>query len=425
MRLLPPSKVRELQRKLYLKSKAERRYRFYSLYDKVCRLNTLEEAWKQVKRNKGACGVDNETIEKIEADGIKSFIEQLREELVNKTYKPQSVKRVWIAKADGKKRPLGIPTVKDRVVQTAVKFMIEPIFEADFQNCSYGFRPKRSAHQAVKEVRKFLLWNLVNVIDADISDFFNNISHRKLLELIAQRIADGQILKLIKQWLKCGVLEDGKIRSQVAGTPQGGVISPLLANIYLNVLDRNWKEKNCAEREGLNAHLVRFADDILVLTDKSTSEPLQILEIELKQLGLELNKEKTRMVSAEETVFDFLGFSFRKGLNPKKTRKAVYLFPSRKAQKIVMTKIKEITRNSPVKVTKVIENLNPVLRGWVNYFRIGNSGMVFNKIQYYTEMKVRRFIRRRQLKKGYGFKRMNEDFLHKILGLYSDWSIVY
>lgn len=199
-----PSSVRELQRKLYLKSKAEKEYCFYSLYDKVCRLNVLKEAWKQVRENKGACGVDYETIGMIETSGVENFLRQLQKELISKIYQPQSVKRVWIPKADGSQRPLGIPTVKDRVVQSAVKIMIEPIFEADFQNCSYGFRPKRSAHQAVKEVEKFLCWGLVNVVDADISDFFNNISHRKLLELIAKRITDGQILWLIKQWLECG-----------------------------------------------------------------------------------------------------------------------------------------------------------------------------------------------------------------------------
>ena len=221
IKLPTPNKVRELQRKLYLKSKAERKFRFYSLYDKVCRLDILKEAWKQVRENKGACGVDYETIGMIETNGVESFLKQLQKELIRKTYKPQAVKRVWIPKADGSKRPLGIPTVKDRLVQTAVKIVIEPIFEANFQNCSYGFRPKRSTHQAVKEVKKFLDWGLVNVVDADISDFFNNISHKRLLELIAQRIVDKQILRLIKQWLKCGVLEEGKIRKQITGTQIG------------------------------------------------------------------------------------------------------------------------------------------------------------------------------------------------------------
>ena len=425
IRLPTPNKVRELQRKLYLKSKAERKFRFYSLYDKVCRLDILKEAWKQVRENKGACGVDYETIGMIETNGVESFLKQLQKELIRKTYKPQAVKRVWIPKADGSKRPLGIPTVKDRLVQTAVKIVIEPIFEANFQNCSYGFRPKRSTHQAVKEVKKFLDWGLVNVVDADISDFFNNISHKRLLELIAQRIVDKQILRLIKQWLKCGVLEEGKIRKQITGTPQGGVISPLLANIYLNVLDSNWQRKNYSVRNGLDAHLIRYADDLLILTSKSAAVPQRLLEGELKQLGLELNSKKTRIISAEETTFDFLGFSFRKRLKLEKMKRVAFCFPSAKAQKVIRAKIREITRNKPVKVSEVVEKLNPVVRGWVNYFRIGNSGRIFLKIRDYTEMKVRGFIRHRQVKNGYGWKEITSDFLYGKLGLYYNWRVVY
>jgi RNA-directed DNA polymerase len=420
--LTPPEKVRELQRKLYLKSKAEKAYRFYSLYDKVCWLATLEEAWKQVRENKGGSGVDGKSIEEIEKDGVGNFIGRLREELVNKTYKAQPVKRVWIPKADGRKRPLGIPTVKDRVVQTAAKLIIEPIFEADFQDCSYGFRPGRSAHQVVKVIQKSLLWKPKKVIDADISDFFNNISHGKLLELIRGRIADRQVLKLIKQWLTCGVMEDGEVKRLITGTPQGGVISPLLANIYLNVLDKEWTERN---RIGLKAQLIRYADDLLVIVDKNTAPSMRILERTLGQLGLQLNREKSRIIATEEAGFDFLGFNFRVFLNRKGTKKVPYVAPSSKAQKAVRAKIKEITRSRPAKVTEVIEQLNPVLRGWANYFRGVNSSIVFSKIRYYAEMKVRRFIRRQQLKSGYGFKVLTSEVLRENLGLYSDWKIVY
>jgi len=420
-----PDKVRELQKKLYLKSKAERKYHFYSLYDKVCRLDVLEESWRRVRTNRGAGGVDKETIETIEASGAEIFLVQLQKELIGKTYQSQAVKRVWIPKANGSQRPLGIPTVKDRVVQTAVKIMIEPIFEADFQDCSYGFRPNRSAHQAIKEVGKLLNCGLVNVIDADISDYFNNISHRKLLKLVAERITDGQILWLIKQWLECEVLEEGEIRRQITGTPQGGVISPLLANIYLNVLDRNWQRKNYPIRNGLNARLIRYADDLLILTNKSATLPLRLLGNELKQLGLELNSEKTKVISAEESTFSFLGFSFRKSLNLTKTKRVAYFFPSAKAQKAVRAKIREVAQNRPVKITEVIKKLNPILRGWVNYFRIGNSAGTFNKIRDYTAMKVRGFIRRRQVRDGYGWKRIASEFLYGNLGLYKDWRIRY
>lgn len=422
--LKTPDKVRELQRKLYLKSKAEWKYRYYTLYDKVYRLDVLKEAWKRVKENKGACGVDGETIETIETNGVEKFLEQIQQELKNKTYQPQTVKRVWIPKVDGSQRPLGIPTIKDRVVQAAVKIVIEPIYEAGFKNCSYGFRPKRSAQQAVRQVVRYLNWGLVNIIDADITKYFDNISHKKLLEPVAERIADGQILWLIKQWLKCGVMEEGKIRRQTTGTPQGGVISPLLANIYLNVLDRNWLKRRCHEREILNAHIVRYADDLVIMTNKGIEKPLRTLKEELNQLGLELNNKKTRILTAEETSFDFLGFNFRKAWNKEGTKKFALCVPSKQAQKVIRAKIREITQNRPVKAIEVIEKLNPVVRGWVNYFRIGNSSRTFNKIRRYTGMKVRRFIRKKQDKHGYGWKEIQSSFLYGTLGLYYGWRTV-
>jgi len=242
---------------------------------------------------------------------------------------------------------------------------------------------------------------------------------------MAERITDGQILWLIRQWLECEVLEEGESRRQITGTPQGGVISPLLANIYLNVLDRNWQRKNYPIRNGLNARLIRYADDLLILTNKSATLPLRLLGNELKQLGLELNSKKTKVISAEEATCDFLGFSFRKSLNRTKTKSVAYFFPSAKAQKAIRAKIKEAAYNRPVKITEVIKELNPILRGWVNYFRIGNSSKVFNKIRDYTAMKVRGFIRRRQVRDGYGWKGITSEFLYRTLGLYNDWRIRY
>ena len=264
MSLETPSRVQELQRKLYRKSKAEPDCRFYTLWDKVCRRDVLEEAWRRVKANKGACGIDGETIATVEAAGVENFLSKLEGDLKTGAYRPMPVRRVWIPKASGGKRPLGIPAVRDRVAQMAVKMVLEPILEADFRGCSYGFRPKRGAHDAVREVVKFLNWGLVSVVDADIRDFFGQIPHDKLLRVVARRIADGRILSVLKAWLSSGVMEEGRMRAQTMGTPQGGVISPLLANVYLNELDAYLEKAGHADKRGWDAHLVRYADDVVI-----------------------------------------------------------------------------------------------------------------------------------------------------------------
>ena len=413
------NKVRQLQRKLYLKSKKEKQFRFYALYDKVYREDVMREAWRRVKANRGTAGIDKETIEMVAEDETK-FLENLCCELKAKAYRPKAVKRVWIPKRDGSRRPLGIPTVKDRIVQMAVKIVIEPIFEADFENNSFGFRPKRSAHQAVREVKKYLNWGLTNVIDADIENFFNNISHDKLINLLSRRIVDKQILKLIRKWLQSGIMEEGTIRKEVTGTPQGGVISPLLANVYLNELDRHWKAMKYDSRKGLNAHLVRYADDLVIFTDKGLKEPLCALEKKLHKMGLKLNSDKTRALSADTGNFDFLGFNFRKSWNRDRTKKFPLMIPSHKAEVSIKARIREITRKRPVKVSQVVEELNPALRGWINYFRIGHSSSVFHKVQYYTVKKVRRFIRKKQGRPGYGWKEIPNSFIYGALGLIYD-----
>lgn len=418
--LITPESVRTLQRKLYLKSKKEKGFRFYSLYDKTYREDVLREAWHRVKANRGTSGIDGETIEKIEEEGVNRFLQDIRNELKAKTYRPEVVRRVWIPKSDGSRRPLGIPTVKDRVVQMAVKIVIEPIFEADFKDNSYGFRPKRSAHQATEEVKKYLNWGLVNVVDADIDSFFNNISHKKLMALVSKRIVDKWILKLIKRWLKSGVMEEGNIKRDNTGTPQGGVISPLLANIYLNELDKHWEVMKCNSRWGWNAHMVRYADDLMIFTNKGLKKPLEELEKKLHEMGLKLNSKKTRLLSADKGSFDFLGFNFRKIWNRDKTKRFPLMIPSHRAVMSIKAKIGKITRIRPVKVSQVIQELNPVLRGWMNYFRIGNSAEIFHKIQYYTVRKVRRFSRKKQGKAGYGWKKVPNSFLYGILGLYYD-----
>lgn len=415
--LSTPESVRELQRKLYLKSKKEKGFRFYALYDKVYRGDVIGEAWRRVKSNKGTAGTDGETIGEIKSKGEEEFLRELQKELKARVYQPKAVKRVWIPKGDGSRRPLGIPTVKDRVVQMAVKIVIEPIFEADFEDNSYGFRPKKSAHQAVGEVKKYLNWGLVNVVDADIDNFFNNIPHDKLMELVSGRIVDKWILKLIKMWLKSGVLEEGTIRKDDTGTPQGGVISPLLANIYLNKLDKHWKMMKYNSREGWNAHLVRYADDLMIFTNKGLENPLRVLKEKLQEMGLRLNERKTRKLSADRGSFDFLGFNIREIWNREKTKKFPLTIPSQKAVMSIRAKIRKITGKRPVKVTQVIQELNPVLRGWMNYFRVGNSVKSFQKIQHYTVKRIRRFSRRKQSKTGYGWKNISNSYLYGTLGL--------
>jgi group II intron reverse transcriptase/maturase len=410
-----PDSVRNLQRKLYLKSKKEKNFRFYSLYDKVYRIDVLKEAWRKVKANKGSAGIDNETIEMV-AENAEGFLINIQDELKAKTYKPAAVKRVMIPKRNGGQRPLGIPTVKDRVVQMAVKIIIEPIFEADFEDNSFGFRPQKNAHQALGEVCKYLNYGLVNVVDADIDNFFNEIPHKELLDAIRVRIVDKWILKLIKMWLKSGVMKEGNIKKETTGTPQGGVISPLLANVYLNELDKYYEKM----RKSLHARMVRYADDLVILTEKNADIPLLRLKKKLSKMGLKLNSEKTKVLSAESESFDFLGFTIKKIWNRKRTKKFPLTVPSHKAVMSVKAKIREITRRRPVQVEQVIKELNPVLRGWMNYFRVGNSGKALRDVRYYAELRIRLFIRRNQGRRGYGWKEISKKYLLDTLGLYNN-----
>ncbi len=426
MSLRTSDSVRDLQQVLAGKSKSESDRRFYSLYDKVYRMDVLREAWRKVKANRGASGVDEETIEAIEASGVKGFLGNLAEELRMKTYRPEPLRRVYIPKARGGMRPLGIPTVKDRVVQQAVRLTVEPIFEVHFSDSSFGFRPNRGCGQAVKEIEKLLNWGLVNVIEADVVDCFGSIPHDRLIKAVARRIGDGSILWLIRLWLKCGVMESGRVRSSVAGTPQGGVISPLLANIYLDELDQTWKRERMFRREGCNAHLVRYADDLVILTDKSAEEPYRLLGETLKEMGLKLHPEKTRVIDARKGNFDFLGFNLRKSLNPRTGKWFALVRPSHKAQMALKEKVRRLT--SPQvqkKLGKVIEeDVNPVIRGWVNYFRIGHSTAVFNEIREFLLCRVRRYMRRKQKKPGYGWKKLPNSFFYGNLGLFYDYHVI-
>lgn len=423
--LKTPDNIRELQRKLYRKAKQEKEYRFYLLYDKIYRLDILNHAYRLVKANKGAPGIDGETFGSIEEreGGAEKYLEEIAGALKRKDYKPQAVRRVNIPKPAGGKRPLGIPIIKDRVVQMAVKIVIEPIFEADFQENSYGFRPKRSAHQAVEDVRNHLLKGKTDVIDADISKYFDTIPHDRLMQLVAKRIVDKQILKLIKMWLKAPIVEereDGKkeYKGNDKGTPQGGVISPLLANIYLNVLDTLWAVKKVQER--LGARLVRYADDSVVLCRGNTDRILTGIKRVLEDLGLTLNEEKTRIVDARQESFDFLGFSIgmKRGLRTGKIYP--HTEPSKKALKHIRSEIKKLTteRYSATPTEVVIRRVNEVARGWVGYFRFGNCTKTMSALKGYLVYRMRIYLRRKHHYRSFGCKRYPYRYYFDSLGLY-------
>jgi group II intron reverse transcriptase/maturase len=415
--LITTDKVQELQRKLYLKAKSDANFRFYALYDKVYRMDVLRKAWAKVRANQGSAGMDGRTIEDVERQGVDDFLSGIQQELRVKTYRPQPSKRVYIPKHDGSKRPLSIPTLKDRVVQAALKLIIEPIFEADFQDSSYGFRPKRSGQQAANEVRKLLSFGYTEVIEADIDDCFGSIPHGELLDMIARRIVDSRILWLVKLFLKAGVMEDKDIWTDDKGTPQGVVISPLLANIYLNNIDKGWKPINKAAR------LIRYADDLIIMT-RYRAEGYKIkLESMISHMKLRLKAEKTRIVNAERQPFDFLGFTFLK--KPSKAgRMCVYYFPSAKAENAIRRRIRRITNHCrPVKVEQVVSELTPVLRGWVNYFSMANSAGKFGKVKFYAAQRVRKFMRRRRQRAGYGYREYPVSYLYQRIGLYNDYRV--
>ena len=403
--LTTPESIRTLQRKLYRKAKQEPACRFHALYDKVYRADILGHAYDLVRANKGSAGIDGVSFEDIEAkEGAAVFVAGLAEALRSKRYKPDPVKRVMIPKQDDSKRPLGIPTIRDRVAQMAVKLVIEPIFEADFCDNSYGFRPKRSAHDAIDDVAHTLHQGYSEVIDADISKYFDTIPHAKLMTMVAERICDGALLQLIQMWLKAPVMEvdkDGAKRNigggkgNRKGTPQGGVISPLLSNLFLHLLDRLWEKRGLQQRIG--ARMVRYADDIVVLCRKGSEQPKAVLQQILLRMGLTLNEAKTQVVNAYQGKFDFLGFEIGMGKSRRTGSWYPHVQPSKKSLKTIKDRITQLTvrTRTAMPMDWLVNELNATVRGWVGYFHVRNCSKSLTRVRWHLEERMRTHLRKR------------------------------
>lgn len=413
--------VRVLQRKLYRAVKENPQRKFGMLYDKICQMRVLWMAYRQVKANKGAAGIDRLTFQAIEKRiGVSEFLLNIQTKLINKCYKPQAVRRVYIPKADGSQRPLGIPVIEDRIVQAAVKIIIEPLFEAGFKDFSYGFRPKKNAQQALREIYKRLNFKCHWVIDADLKSYFDTIPRDKLLLSVRTKVIDRSIIKLIELWLTAGVMENGQIRKESTGTPQGGVLSPLLANIYLHWLDSSW-EKKLFNKRLHDAHLVRYADDFVILCRKNPEYYLGEVKKILDRLGLTLNTEKTQVINAKQRHFDFLGYRFV--VHPSKITGKIntYYYPSPKAMQTVKSKIREKVRIAQHwKLPQLIkEEINPILSGWGNYFKTGNSRHHFLKIANYTTYILTIMLRKKHKKQAKGWRDHPPSWFYNYQGLFN------
>lgn len=426
MSLTTPESVRKLQRALYAKAKADPEYRFYALYDKIHRKDVLEYAWRCCRANKGAAGVDQETFEQVEAEGVEGWLDRLAEELKTKTYRTQAVKRVWIPKADGKQRPLGIPIVKDRVAQMAAVIVLEPIFEADLAEEQYAYRPGRNAHGAIREVHGLLNRGYREVIDADLVSYFDSIPHHELMQSLARRISDGAILSLLKAWLQMAVEEEdgrgAKKRTTVnkdtgRGTPQGAPISPLLSNVYMRRFILGWKQQGW--EKALEAKIVNYADDFVIVCRKKSAEVMTRMETILRRIKVEVNRQKTRIYTVPKESFDFLGYTFGRCYSKRTGRAYIGAQPSRKRVQRLCGTISQMTqRTTTLKEAEVmIKGLNSRMRGWSVYFKLGPVNKAYRAIDTHARHRLRQWLRRKHRIQGQSGTRFSDEYFYKNLGL--------
>lgn len=425
MSLVTPEKIRNLQRKLYCKAKAEPAFRFYRLYDKICRADILLHAYRLARANAGAPGVDGVTFAQIEEQGLEAWLAGLRKDLAATTYRPDPVRRVTIPKRDGGgERRLGIPTIRDRTVQTAAKIVLEPIFEADFEDNAYGYRPRCGAVDAVKEVHRQIVRGYTDVVDADLSRYFDTIPHSELLKSVARRVVDGAVLRLIKLWLKAPIEErdaDGIRRMtggkrNTRGTPQGGVASPLLANIYMNRFLKHWRLSGSGA--AFRAHVVSYADDFVILSRGRAVEALAWTKVVMTKLGLTLNEVKTSLKDARQERFDFLGYSFGPHWFKKNGKWYLGASPSKKSVQRLKDKVSAVlTPGNTDPWPEVRDTLNRSLRGWSNYFCHGTRSAASRGIDNFVLERVRTFLARRHKVQGRGLRRFTIDVIHRELGV--------
>ncbi len=418
-----PIELQDLRRKIYVKAKAEPSWRFWGLYVHVCKVETLRTAYKLAKKNNGAPGIDGVTFAAIEAQGVEGFIEQLREELVERTYLPARVRKVEIPKGGGKVRVLSIPTIRDRVVQGALKLILEPIFEADFQPGSFGYRPKKTPQAAVQRVSEAIVQGKTFVVDLDLRAYFDTVRHHIVVKKVAKRVKDDDVMYLLKMIMKA----TGK-----RGVPQGGVISPLISNIYLNEVDRMLEKAKEVTRNGrwTRIEYVRFADDLVVLVDAHPRHEwlrravVKRIRQELAKLLVEVNEEKTRIVDLTRgESFGFLGFEFRR-VRSRADRWMPLRMPQGKKRTALLRKLKEVFKRSRSRpVGEVIDKINPILRGWVRYFSTGHSSQCFSYVRYWVEKKIRRHLASARQRPGFGWKRWSTEWLHGTLGLYNEYQM--